>query len=99
MKKRRKAGAGRKKTPDNDPIYLDQAVGCALLSVPEFRAKAGLPDQAPDTLETIGACMGISRERVRHIEEAAFTKIRDQVSPDLLTEIFELLNEKHLPKK
>lgn len=94
MKQRRKAG--RKKLPDDYPAHREQAAACALLSVPEFRAKAGLPDKA-DTFDTIARVMGISRERVRHIEASAFKKIRDNTPPELLDEIFELLNHKHLP--
>lgn len=61
---------------------LEDAITIALLEVPEFRQKAGLPPRTPgcgDTLQTIGTLLGMSRERIRQIEAKALFKIRRAV--------------------
>jgi RNA polymerase primary sigma factor len=42
----------------------------------------GLGDQAPKTLEEVGAGLGITRERVRQLESRALRELR-AVAPDL----------------
>ncbi len=42
----------------------------------------GLKNQPTHTLEQIGSELGITRERVRQIEKAALTKIRDNYQPE-----------------
>ena len=76
---------------------LEDAIAITLLSVPEFREKAGLPESLPgcgETLHTIGRVVGMSRERVRQIEAKALIKIRRAVldKPELRRELRHMLN-------
>ncbi len=75
----------------------EDAITITLLSVPEFREKAGLPPRMPgcgDTLQTIGTLLGMSRERVRQIEAKALIKIRRAVldKPELRREFAPFIN-------
>lgn len=59
--------------------YLEQCIAISLLSVPEFREKAGLLPRTRgigDTCATIAAVSGLSRQRVNFIEQRALLKIR-----------------------
>lgn len=55
----------------------------------------GLKDYQPHTLEQIGSELGITRERVRQIEKAAFQKIREQglADSELHTAILDSIQE------
>ena len=51
-----------------------------------IRSYFGLEDQAPMTLEKIGATLGLTRERVRQLRDRALQKMRIQCG-DLLLEL------------
>ena len=75
---------------------LEDAIAITLLSVTEFREKAGLPPLLPgcgETLHTIGRVVGMSRERIRQIEAKALIKIRRAVldKPELRRELRHML--------
>ena len=75
----------------------EDAITITLLSVPEFREKAGLPPRMPgcgDTLQNIARVLGLSRERVRQIEAKALIKIRRAVldKPELRRELAPFIN-------
>lgn len=73
-----------------EELMLEDAITITLLSVPEFREKAGLPprDESGETLQNIARALGMSRERVRQIESKALIKIRRAVldKPELRRE-------------
>lgn len=73
-----------------EELMLEDAITITLLSVPEFRKKAGLPprDEAGETLQTIARALGMTRERIRQIESKALIKIRRAVldKPELRRE-------------
>ena len=56
----------------------------------------GILGNEPQTLEQIGQQMGITRERVRQIEKAALTRIRqeEELNPALTKEVLAVLNNK-----
>lgn len=51
-----------------------------------LRMRLGLGDQEPFTLEKVGEVLGITRERVRQIENKAYTKLRHPSRSDKLRE-------------
>jgi RNA polymerase primary sigma factor len=71
--------------PD-DELYteaLGRSIDDALRTLNEREAKVlrlyfGLGDTEPLTLEQIGECFGITRERVRQIKERALARLRHQ---------------------
>ncbi|WP_205245041.1 sigma-70 family RNA polymerase sigma factor [Diaminobutyricibacter tongyongensis] len=48
-----------------------------------FALRHGLDGGDPQTLEQIGACQGLTRERIRQIETKAAKRARFQIAPDL----------------
>lgn len=72
---------------------LSEAIDEALNSLTEreemvIRMRIGLGDQKKLTLEKVGQILGITRERVRQIENKAYTKLRHPSRSDKLREFF-----------
>lgn len=49
-----------------------------------FAIGQALDDQAPKTLEQVGMLIGVTKERVRQIQNRALAKLRDQLEKDFL---------------
>lgn len=56
----------------------EQAIAVALLSVPEFRSRAGLPPMpcGGDSEEVVATIMGVSRIQLFRITQTALRKMR-----------------------
>lgn len=67
---------------------MHEQIGKVLLSLTEkertvIKLRFGLDDGIPRSLEEIGRIMGVTRERVRQVEEKALRKLRKNSSPKL----------------
>lgn len=75
----------------------EQAIMLALLSVPEFRAKAGLPPLSADgdDAETLAMLLDCTPGRVRQIIQSSIDKLRMALlsRPDTLREFQTFLNQ------
>lgn len=78
--------------------HLEQAIALALLDVPEFRQKAGLPPRqgshGGETLQLLADVMGLTREGVRLIERSALRKMHAAIAanPQLFRALRHLIN-------
>lgn len=61
----------------------EQAIAVALLDVPEFRRRAGLPPLpcGGDPEEVVAAVMGVSRIQLFRITQTALRKLRRNLTP------------------
>lgn len=68
-------------------IYAKLTKGLSLKTKDIFSRRFGIKSKAPETLELIGDSMGITRERVRQIEEVGFNFVKKQ-NKEMLEGIF-----------
>src|SRR5271156_55226 len=81
---------GNSKSPDIEMVEADDLkhVLDLLDKMDEREAKVlrmrfGLDDEEPKTLKEIGECLGLTRERVRQIENEALSKLSENMQADL----------------
>jgi len=77
----------RSKTPDTEMVETDDLKHVMVLldkmdkrEATVLRMRFGLDDEEPKTLKEIGECLGLTRERVRHIDSEALAKLGDNLS-------------------
>lgn len=80
---------GNSKTPDNEMVesddlhhVLDLLEKMDKREATVLRMRFGLNDEEPKTLKEIGESLGLTRERVRQIENEALSKLSESMSVD-----------------
>lgn len=80
---------GRSKTPDTEMVETDDLKHVMQLlermdkrEATVLRMRYGLDSEEPKTLKEIGECLGLTRERVRQIENEALAKLSESLSAD-----------------
>jgi RNA polymerase primary sigma factor len=67
---------------DNLRLVLDRLDEMDKREATVLRMRFGLNDAPPKTLKEIGECLGLTRERVRQIENEALGKLSAQMQAD-----------------
>src|SRR5207244_8946620 len=80
---------GQSKTPDNEMVKADDLQHVLDLlgkmdprEASVLRMRFGLEEEEPKTLKEIGERLGLTRERVRQIENEALSKLSDSLQLD-----------------